>query len=90
VGKYVGKSLGADVPQKFRRVRVSQGWPEIPVPVTTLVGLRWEYISGNGALAVVMAECQHKHWDMIDLSTGEMFDAPDLGTQVDPNYDTYA
>jgi len=83
VGKYLGKSLGADVPSRFRRVRVSQGWPEIPVPVTPLVGLRWEYISGNGGLAVVMAECQAKHIDLIDLATGEFYDAEDLGTEAE-------
>jgi hypothetical protein len=82
VGKYIGKSLGTDVPAHFRRVRVSHGWPEIPLPTTPLVGLRWEYISGNGALAVVMAECQAKHIAMIDLQTGEFFDAPDLGTEA--------
>jgi len=86
VGKYIGKSLGEDVPKRFRRVRVSQGWPEIPLPITPLVGLRWEYISSNGALAVVMAECQAKHIDMIELTTGEFYDADDLGTLVDPTY----
>jgi len=83
VGKYIGKSLGADIPPRFRRVRVSQGWPEIPIPVTPLVGLRWEYISGNGLLAVVMAECQAKHISMIDLATGEFWDAEDLGTEAE-------
>jgi len=81
VGKYIGKSLGSDVPKRFRRIRVSHGWPDIPVPVTPLVGLRWEYLSGNGALMVAMAECQAKHIDMIDLRTGEFYDAEDLGTE---------
>lgn len=80
VGKYIGKSLGGDVPKRFRRVRVSSGWPEIPLPVTPLVALRWEYVNGNGALAVVMAECQARHINMIDLRTGEFYDAEDLGT----------
>lgn len=80
VTKYIGKTLGDDVPKHFRRVRVSSGWPDIPVPTTPLVGLRWEYLSGNGALAAAMAECQVKHINMIDLKTGEYFDAIDLGT----------
>lgn len=80
IGKYIGKALGSDAPPRFRRVRVSSGWPEIPLPITPLVGLRWEYISGNGSLAVVMAECQAKRIDMIDLRTGEFYDAEDLGT----------
>jgi len=84
VTKYVGKSLGADVPQRTRRVIVSQGWPEVPAPNTPLNGLKWEYVNGNGVLAVVMRECQAKHIDMIDLETGEFFDAPDLGTEVAP------
>jgi hypothetical protein len=89
VGKYIGKQLGNELPPHFRRVRVSREWPRIPMPVTPAVALRWEYISGNGALAVVMAECQAKHINMIDLHTGEMYDAEDLGTIVDPNM-TYA
>lgn len=89
VTKYVGKSLGTDVPKHFRRVRVSSGWPDIPAPVTPLVGLRWEYVNGNGALMVVMAECQAKRIDMIDLQTGEKWDAIDLGTVADSDY-TYA
>lgn len=82
VGKYIGKSLGDDVPKRFRRVRVSQGWPEIPIPVTPNVGLRWEYISTNGALALAYDEVMRKNYDMIDLKTGEYFDDVDLGTVV--------
>lgn len=82
IGKYVGKSLGEDVPKRFRRVRVSQGWPKIPVPITPTVALRWEYVGTNGALATIYAECQEKHFDMIDLETGAYFDDVDLGTTV--------
>jgi len=85
VTKYVGKGLGEDVPKRTRRVIVSQGWPDIPAPNTPLNGLKWEYISGNGVLAVIMHECQSKNIDMIDLETGEFFDAPDLGTEVAPD-----
>jgi len=84
VTKYVGKSLGGDVPQRTRRVVVSQGWPDIADPVTPLTGLKWEYVNGNGALAAVYLECQAKGIDLIDLNTGEFFDDVDLGTQVDP------
>lgn len=87
VTKYVGKSLGDDVPKRFRRVRVSQGWPNVPVPVTPLVGLRWEYVNSNAALMAVMYECQHKRIDLIDLQTGEYWDAVDLGTEIDPNWE---
>lgn len=84
VTKYVGKSLGDDVPKRTKRVIVSRKWPKIPAPNTPHNGLRWEYINGNGALAVVMMECQEKHIDMIDLETGEYWDAIDLGTVVAP------
>lgn len=82
VTKYIGKSLGDDVPKRFRRVRVSQGWAEIPKPVTALDHLRWEYVGGNGALSIVYEECAAKHISMIDLGTGEFFDDVDLGTIV--------
>lgn len=82
VTKYVGKTLGHDVPSHFRRVRVSSGWPAVPLPVTPNIALKWEYISGNGMLALVLRECQARHFSMIDLKTGEYFDAPDLGTEA--------
>jgi len=80
VTKYLVKGLGTDVPKRTRRVIVSQGWPDIPDPVTATSGLQWEYVSGNGALEVIMRECQAKHIDLIDLKTGEFYDAEDLGT----------
>lgn len=80
--KYLGKELGENVPAHFRRVRVSQGWAEIPDPDNALVNLRWEYIGTNGALQTVYEECQAKRITLIDVSTGEMFDDIDLGTIV--------
>lgn len=82
VTKYIGKDLGKDVPKHFRRVRVSQGWPDIPAPNTAENGLKWEYIGTNGALAVVYAECQAKNISLIDMETGAYFDDVDLGTIV--------
>ena len=82
VGKYVGKSLGEDVPKRFRRVRVSQGWPKVPSPVTPTIALKWEYCGTNGALEMVYQEAKSKHYAMIDLETGAYFDDIDLGTQV--------
>lgn len=80
VVKYVGKDLGADVPPHFRRVRVSQGWADIPDPKTALIGLRWEHVGTNGALSIVYEECQAKNITLIDLETGAIFDDVDLGT----------
>lgn len=82
VTKYVGKSLGEDVPQHFRRVRVSRGWADIAPPETSLNGLRWEYVGSNGALHIVYEECQAKGITLIDLETGALFDDIDLGTII--------
>jgi hypothetical protein len=82
VTKYIGKSLGDDVPPHFRRVRVSRGWADIPAPVTENSGLRWEYIGSNGALELVYRECRAKHITLIDCATGEIFDDVDLGTTI--------
>lgn len=79
VVKYVGKDLGADVPARFRRVRVSQGWADVPKPNNALADLRWEHVGTNGALAAIYAECQAKKIALIDLATGEIFDDVDLG-----------
>lgn len=84
VTKYVGKSLGDDVPKRFRRVRVSQGWPEMPTPESETSGLKWEYLSGNGALQAVYMECAARHIDLIDMETGAYFDDVDLGTIAAP------
>jgi hypothetical protein len=78
--KYIGKDLGTDVPAKFRRVRVSRGWADIPQPTTSDTGLQWEYVGTNGALQIVYAECQSKSYTMIDKATGEYWDDIDLGT----------
>jgi len=80
--KYIGKDLGTDVPHRFRRVRVSNNWADIPAPVTEFTGVKWEYIGSNGALSIVYEECQAKHITLIDVKTGEVFDDVDLGTIV--------
>lgn len=80
VTKYVGKSLGDDVPKRTRRVIVSRGWPDVPAPVTPLQALQWEYVNGNGQLAKIYDECQQRGFSLIDLQTGEYFDDVDLGT----------
>jgi len=80
VVKYIGKDLGADVPAKFRRVRVSNNWADIPAPITNTLIDKWEYVGGNGALSLIYEECQAKGIKLIDQKTGEMFDDVDLGT----------
>lgn len=82
VTKYLGKSLGSDVPTRFRRVRVSNNWADIPEPATEFDGVRWEYVGSNGALQIVYEECHARHLTLIDNKTGEQFDDVDLGTIV--------
>ncbi len=78
VVKYVGKDLGTDVPKKFHRVRVSQGWPDIPKPNTPQSTLKWEYTRNEAAFWLMCREAQAKRIDMIDLATGSVFDAGDI------------
>lgn len=80
VTKYVGKSLGENVPPHFRRVRVSAGWAEIPNPENEASGYDWQYIGGNGALNAAYEECTRAKLTMIDVRTGEIFEDVDLGT----------
>lgn len=82
VVKYVGKSLGDDCPLHFRRVRVSSHWTTVPQPNTPMNGLRWEYVSTNGALEIIYEECERRNITLIDAVTGEIFDDVDLGTRV--------
>lgn len=74
VTKYIGKSLGDDVPKGFRRIRVSQGWPDVPVPVTDMSGLNWEYLLSETSLEASMSWCDAHGIDMLDAKTGEMWD----------------
>jgi len=78
VTKYVGKDLGEDVPKGFRRVRVSQGWAEIPKPETEHNLYRWEYILNEQDLAIIVERCQKRHIDMVNVKTGEFWDWDDF------------
>jgi len=82
VTKYIGKNLHTDYPARFRRVRCSNNWIDIPKPTTQCDNLRWEYVGTNGALQIVYDECQSKRIALIDQKTGEKFDDIDLGTIV--------
>jgi hypothetical protein len=84
VTKYVGKSLGDWVPARFRRVRTSQDWPDIPDPHTMLSNLKWEYLREFSAVAAVMRECQIKRFSLIDIATGENFETVDLPAFLQP------
>lgn len=80
VAKYLGKSLGGEVPKRFRRVRVSQRWAEIPQPENELTELEWTYHDTNGKLLMAYSRAKREDFDLIDLETGAYFDDIDLGT----------
>lgn len=82
VTKYIGKSLDFDYPARFRRVRCSNNWVDIPKPNSHDSALRWEYVGTNGALQFVYEQCEVRGYSLIDKQTGEMFDDVDLGTIV--------
>lgn len=84
VTKYVGKSLGANVPKRFKRVRVSQGWPEIPEPVTEQSGLKWEYLSEFSAVAAALMEAKARDIWVIDKETGATFETEVLPEWLQP------
>ncbi len=77
VTKYIGKSLGEDVPAHFRRVRVSQQWAQVPKPETELTGLQWEHLAFDDDLQIVYEECDYYHLRLIDIRTGENWDGED-------------
>lgn len=80
VTKYIGKDLGEDVPKGFRRVRVSQGWAEVPKPVTEHNLYRWEYVLNDRDLHEIVQRCQKRHIDMINVQSGELWDYADFDT----------
>lgn len=80
VTKYLAKSLGDDMPQRFRRVRVSVGWAKLPDVKSEQSDYVWEYIGGNGALNQHYRRCADEGITMIDIRTGEIWDDVDLGT----------
>jgi hypothetical protein len=86
LAKYLTKQLGDDVPARFRRVRVSAGWADVPKPENEYTEREWHYIGGNGALQSAYEECSRARLTMVDIRTGEIFEDVDLGTIVATNY----
>lgn len=80
VTKYLTKSLGDEVPKRFRRIRVSAGWADVPAANSEQSGYDWQYIGGNGALNEAYKQCEKYGLTMVDVRTGEIFDDVDLGT----------
>lgn len=80
VTKYLTKSLGDEVPPRFRRVRVSSGWADVPEAHSDQSAYEWQHIAGNGALNEAYKECERQGLTMVDVRTGEIFDDVDLGT----------
>jgi len=81
--KYVGKDLGDDVPEKFRRVRVSRFWPDLPAPVTNASGLEWVHCISNASLEAVYKRCVLDNVTLIDMETGQIFDDVDIDARLE-------
>lgn len=73
ITKYIAKSVDADYPEHFRRVRASQNWPKLPKPETGLT-LRWEYTTHEEVVFQWLRQCAEQHYTCIDQHTGEIFD----------------
>lgn len=74
VTKYIGKNLGTDVPDRFRRVRVSNNWPDLDRPNSEASVLRWEYTLSEQVALEWLRECQEKHYAALDQKTQAPFD----------------
>lgn len=74
VVKYLSKSLGGEAPERFRRVRVSQNWPDVPKPNSEDSGLTWEYTNSEEVLFAWLREAGAKGIRVLDQKTKEAFD----------------
>jgi len=74
VTKYIGKNLGDDLPDRFRRIRVSNNWPDVPAPNTATSDLDWEYTRSEAVVMAWLAQCQAMHYSVVEQKTGEIFD----------------
>lgn len=78
VTKYLTKDMQAEMPSHFRRVRVSQSWPDIPAPNTPLSTLKWEFTRSEEVMWIWLAVCQRDGFDVIDVKTNKPFDVDDI------------
>lgn len=78
VTKYLSKSLGKEMPPRFRRVRVSQNWPDIPKPDNDAAKLQWEFTRSEDVMYVWLAQAQAYGVAVIDMKTGGAFDVYDV------------
>lgn len=79
IAKYLGKSLeGLRLPDKFRRVRCSQGWAALPdLTDGQASDADWLVCGSHASLFAAVEECQKQNLTMIDVATGEYFDYGD-------------
>jgi len=78
VTKYVTKQFNLEVPPHFRRIRVSQNWPEVPKPTNALSILDWMHVANRTQLELCYYECKQANLRMVDVRTGEAFDESDF------------
>lgn len=78
VSKYLAKSLeGAMFPPKFRRIRVTNNWAELPTLHEPSNAYNWLVCHTTTSLWAAVEECQEKRLSMVDMRTGEYFDYQD-------------
>lgn len=78
VSKYVGKTLSVEKwPEHFRRVRVSNGWPEQAEMEGKIDGLEWLMIPA-GKLEERIEALWRDGLDVVDIKSGEIVEGIDL------------
>jgi len=86
VSKYLSKSLGDDVPKRFRRVRTSLRWYDIEAPNSALSSLSWTYVTTNRQMNDIYRVATLMSYDMYDVGSGCVFDDIDLDAlEIYPN-----
>lgn len=82
ISKYVGKSLGVDNwPEYLRRVRVSNGWPELKHEESIGANLSWN-IANERKIYEIVQHFWGVGFDAINLNTGELVEIVDLPGDV--------
>lgn len=78
ISKYIGKSLGSTpLPEKFRRVRVSENWAKLPELHERSDAYNWLVCRSSSSLWAAVETCQQTKKTMVNMRTGEFFDYQD-------------
>ena len=75
---YVGKTLGViNWPTKFRRIRTSNGWPELPDMPNQGDTLTWSHFP-PGQIEAHIESAWRLGYQVVNVTTGEMFEVIDF------------